>query len=206
MDNQLPTTEETQINQTPITNIPPIPQPEEPALTESLPPQEEIPQPAVETPQFEEKITEPVQKIPEQIIKNPQPQLSDFGIAPKPPQSNFFKIIFIISLIVFLLVATAFAFVYFKSQNSSTTIKNNSSKISPKPTISSETCLLNDKQYSVGESFAAADSCNTCTCESQNVITCTNQACLTTPTATVTNSATKSATIKTSTSSSTVKK
>ena len=59
----------------------------------------------------------PIQETPAPT----QPTLSDFGIVPRPPQNNIFKIIFIISLIVFILVATIFAFVYSKNQQTTTT-------------------------------------------------------------------------------------
>lgn len=136
---------------------------------------------------------EPIIQPEPDVVATPQPPveptLSDFGIIPKPPQNNIFKIIFIFSLIIFILTASAFAFVYYKSQNNSPTTDNSPSTISPTPTPSG-TCFLNDKTYQVGESFASADGCNTCSCESQDMIVCTEKACLLTP------SATSSSTIK----------
>lgn len=143
-----------------------------------------------------------------------EPTLSEFGITPPPaPQSNVFKVFFILALIIFILVATALGFVYFKSLSSpsSSTYSTSTSKITPTQ-VASGTCSLNDKTYNVGESFKAADGCNTCTCQSQDAINCTSNECLSanpatksaTPTKTVTSS-TSSATKNTSTSSAVTK-
>lgn len=125
--------------------------------------------------------TEPVEGSTEQ-------QLQDLSITNPPTTNNIFKIIFIFSLIIFILTASAFAFVYYKSQKNSPVIDNSPSTISSTPTPSG-TCFLNDKTYHVGESFASADGCNTCSCQSQDMIVCTEKACLSTTPAT--NSATK---------------
>jgi len=127
------------------------------------------------------------------------PIIPDSNIIPSPPQNNLFKIIFIISLIIFILTATVLAFVYFKNQKGSSTINNQSSTTeNPTPTISSsDTCFLNDKTYQAGETFTATDGCNTCTCVSQNNISCTEKECSSSK------SATNSASQKESTSSAT---
>jgi len=122
----------------------------------------------------------------------PTPTVTDSDIFPKPPQNNLFKIIFIISLIIFILTATVLAFIYFKNKNnqkSSSTINNQSSTTNnPAPTNSLDTCFVNDKTYQIGESFGTADGCNTCTCKTQNNISCTDKEC------TLSKSATESAT------------
>ena len=38
-------------------------------------------------------------------------------------------------------------------------------------------CFLNDKKYTVGESFEAADGCNVCSCNSDATIICTEKIC-----------------------------
>lgn len=119
--------------------------------------------------------------------------ITDSDIFPKPPQNNLFKIIFIISLIIFVLTSTVLAFTYFKNQNSSLTTNNQSSTVNNlAPTVSPDTCFLNDKTYQAGETFTATDGCNTCTCVSQNNISCTDKEC----------SSSKSATISTTTNNS----
>jgi hypothetical protein len=152
-------------------------------------------EPISETPVNQEPVNqEPVNQEPvnqEPIAETPvvpappapEPTLRDFGITPKPPQNNIFKIIFIFSLIIFILTASAFAFVYYKSQKKSSPTDNSPSTISSTPTPSG-TCFLNDKTYQVGESFASADGCNTCSCQSQDMIACTEKACLSTDSAT----------------------
>ena len=104
-----------------------------------------------------------------------EPTLTDFGITPKPPQSNIFKIFFIVALIIFVLVATVFVFVYFKSQQTTKSVTTTKAAVTSVP---SGTCSLNDKTYNIGESFTAADGCNTCTCGAQNIINCTENKCL----------------------------
>jgi len=107
----------------------------------------------------------------------PTPTITDSDIFPKPPQNNLFKIIFIISLIIFILTTTVLAFTYFKSQNNQkSSTPNTIIEAAPTPTIS-DTCFLNDKTYQAGESFTATDGCNTCTCVSQNSISCTDKEC-----------------------------
>lgn len=115
----------------------------------------------------------------------PTPTITDSDIFPIPPQNNLFKIIFIISLIIFVLTSTVLAFVYFKNQKSSPTVNNQPSTIDNlTPTAPSGTCFLNDKTYQAGETFTATDGCNTCTCVSQNNISCTDKECSSSKTAT----------------------
>lgn len=152
-----------------------------------------------------------------ETLPPPAPTITDSDIFPKPPQNNLFKIIFIISLIIFVLTATVLAFVYFKNQNSSPTTNSQPSTINnPTPTTTSDTCFLNDKTYQAGETFTATDGCNTCTCVSQNNISCTDKECPSsktatesantiTPTKTSSATSTSSAKKTTSTSSATIK-
>lgn len=198
----------------PVTEIPSPIIPETPISKPELPPLQ--PQPEIdEVPpsnEYQEVLdqyaaTQTKAPIPENEPQPNEPTLSDFGITDKPPQNNIFKILFIFALIIFVLVGTALAFVYFKSQNNSTSSNSNINKSTPTP-ISTGSCSLNDRTYSVGESFAAADGCNTCTCESQNTVTCTDKKCLTTPTATTSATVTPVSTSsakKTSTSSAVIK-
>lgn len=120
--------------------------------------------------------------IPESESKTEEPTLADFGIIAKAPQNNIFKIIFIFTFIIFITVSIIFAIVFIKNQK--VTKSDSTSDISPTTTPSSEICLLNDKKYFIGETFAAADGCNTCTCREGDNITCTNNKCLSTTPAT----------------------
>jgi len=192
MDNQL-NTQEPVSKQTPVIPDPivpkapiqPVAEETEEVLTPPVAPENTVPSeyeeilnqyaasqqpqaPILETP-VPENTTIPT----EPIIT--EPTLTDFGITPKPPQNNIFKIFFIVALIIFVLVVTAFAFVYFKSQQTAKSATTTKTAVTSVP---SGTCSLNDKTYNVGESFAAADGCNTCTCGAQNIINCTENKCL----------------------------
>ncbi|HOR01874.1 MAG TPA: hypothetical protein PKZ92_01275 [Candidatus Woesebacteria bacterium] len=88
--------------------------------------------------------------------------------------SKFLKTLFIISLIIFLTIIGLL--VYFAFFNKP--IKNNSPDEGIVPTSVPEvTCELNGVEYKLGESFPSADGCNTCVCQSPDVITCTEMAC-----------------------------
>jgi hypothetical protein len=127
-----------------------------------------------------------------QVSPEPQetvPNLASFNPNPEAPQNNIFKISFITSLIIFIFTSTVLTFVYLKSKSISTTSSIPSTPttvVQTTPTIAPQagTCILNEKTYQIGESFAATDGCNTCTCAAQNNISCTERECLATPTAT----------------------
>lgn len=107
-------------------------------------------------------------------------------IPPSKPSGNFFKYFFIFSVFIFLSVVSALVYSILSSQQ----IINNKngtppvSSTTPTPTVSSQAatpaegvCQLNDKNYGVGESFLAADGCNTCSCQTDLTITCTEKEC-----------------------------
>lgn len=121
----------------------------------------------------------------------------------QPPKSglNLFKTFFIVTLVLFLTIAGALAYTLFNPSASSSDSDNTNQSVTP--TIysdnsnnigSTEVCNLNGKTYKVGDSFASADGCNTCSCESAEVIACTEKACDITPIIS-TKSATKITTI-----------
>lgn len=93
-----------------------------------------------------------------------------------PKKNNFFKILFFISLIIFIGVAVTVAYtLYSRGQ---LPITGSTPKISTTPTLDqNKICQLNDKQYQVGEGFPSADGCNTCSCSSDLTIVCTEKAC-----------------------------
>jgi len=162
------------------------------------------------------KKTTPVEDLiskAKDITSSPRPNLDDQGPLEDPisaPKVNSFKIAFIFSLLLFLGVGAAFVFALFKSpssnqvDNSSSTQKNITTPTSvPKLT---GVCKFDDKEYSVGESFASADGCNTCTCEKENVISCTEKACLATSSAVTKPATSSSEKVATSSTKSAVKK
>jgi len=181
---------ETPIETTPI--VEPAPQPEitpEPENETFLKPQPEIE--VTPEPEFLNKTPDQIKQEINQILDDTSVDSSSTIIPPVKSKINIFQILFVLSLVIFLIVVSAVAFTYFKSQKSST-IEDQSSTISDTPTpVSSVTCTLNDKTYKVGESFPSADGCNTCSCSENGSIACTEKACANTPT--ITKSATTSA-------------
>lgn len=97
-----------------------------------------------------------------------------------PDSTNIFKYIFFASLIIFLAVYSFIAFTLIKKPSTTTTTSASlpTSPATPSPTsIPTQVCSLNDKNYEVGESFTAADGCNTCTCSEDLSISCTEKVC-----------------------------
>jgi len=146
------------LDQNPLPPPPPTPlapEPTPPPLAPELPPQ---------------PVSEPIIPPPEII----PPSVST------PPSPLFFKILFYFSLLTFLAVVAAIIYSFSKSQPTTAT---------PTPTpIPTETqlasvCELNEKTYQIGESFPAADGCNTCVCQPDQLIICTETACEATPSA-----------------------
>jgi len=121
---------------------------------------------------------------------------SDNSVATSPvKKSSIGKVFFVFALILFLIIAAGLAYFLFLVPSNTTKNKTDNSTPSVTPTLSeindnssseSGTCELNDKTYQIGESFQSADGCNTCTCSSAGVITCTEMACSGTPTVTST--------------------
>jgi len=175
------------IIETPTPIVPPIIPPALPISEPILPPIS----PVSETPQMPvfdapEKTTE---QIKEEVNKILTDDTANSTIPPTKSGLNLYKIFFIISLLIFLSVAATLAYMLLLNPNS----KNNpSTNSSVTPTISNNVvCELNGSEYAQGQSFPSADGCNTCTCESPNMIACTEKACAPTPTVMATKSAIK---------------
>lgn len=166
------------------------------APIETPPIVEPAPQPEIEVtpePEFLNKTPDQIKQEISQILDDTPIDSTSTIIPPVKPKINIFQIIFVLSIVIFLVVVSIVAFTYFKSQKKSSTIDDQSSTISDTPTpVSSVTCTLNDKTYKVGEGFPSADGCNTCSCSENGSIACTEKACESTKSATPT--ATKSAT------------
>lgn len=173
-------------------------------LPPQLPPAEEpkiIPSSASAEP------TLPVSELPpESDDLPPEPSVDD-----QVPASNVFKYLFYLSLLIFIGVCSAVGYNLYS--NLSGTGNNGAANTAPTaspttvsaPTVTSSpsgpSCSLNDHSYTVGQTFASADGCNTCTCNQDLTISCTEKACEATPSVklTPTKSATTSATSKTNT-------
>jgi hypothetical protein len=116
--------------------------------------------------------TELPQNLP--IVETP---IVPVASTPAPESNGFFKILFFISLILFLGVLGANVYTFFIAKPSVTS--QNTPTLTPVPTESVQTqvCELNDAKYQVGQTFTAQDGCNTCTCQSDKTISCTSEIC-----------------------------
>jgi|GEM_PF-6910243 len=122
---------------------------------------------------------------PPQIIPQEVPKVAP--IDPVAPQSasrltTFFKITAIVSFLLFLGVTGKVAYNMYNKINAGTnTDLQPAVMVSPTaiPTPSEPMCQVNDTSYKVGESFEGANT-NTCTCQSDLNITCTEKTTTTT--------------------------
>ncbi|MEI8067427.1 MAG: PsbP-related protein [Candidatus Shapirobacteria bacterium] len=176
------------------------------ALEPAPKPEMEItPEPEIEiTPEPEltpepEIIPEPpiIPETPTESIRTDDqnlPPISDQPIETIPPVvetpvNNMFRNIFFVALFIFISVAIAFAYTMLTNKTAPT---QNPPVVETTPTPSDFACSINDMQYKAGESFASADGCNTCSCAADGNIACTEMACESTKSATI--SPTKTAT------------
>lgn len=194
-----------------VTQSPIIPEPEIEVIPQSQPEpvvdlKEEIPQ--ISTSELAPDINEVKSQVDEILNYQTRTDNSDESIVPiENNSSNLPKILFFVSLSIFILIIGALA--YFLTSGSKPTGKSDSIP-TVTPTASEAACTLNGLSLGIGQSFKSADGCNTCSCTAPNVIACTEMACEITPTISATKSATitptKSATVsstKTSTKSAT---
>lgn len=153
---------------------------------------EEIPQtPILEpTPDINE-VKSQVDEILNYQTRSDNPDESVAPIETENNSSNIPKILFFVSLFIFIGIISTL--VYFLTSGSKST---DTTKPIPtvSPTSTEVACSINGLSLGIGESFKAADGCNTCSCTAPDVIACTEMACEATPTAKV-SSATKSATV-----------
>jgi hypothetical protein len=138
------------------------------------------PQPEFEFPQPPPQATPATPDLPHELPP-PLPPKDDIEppieeIPPSKP-NPFLKLLFFISLLVFLAVILGLVYVYLiapaqiSQQNLPQTDQNTPTS------VPSGVCLLNDQSFDVGQSFPSADGCNTCTCQEDLTISCTEIAC-----------------------------
>ena len=157
------------------------PKVEEPQTPESTPVETALP---VEAPVIiPEPIVAPVPEpviVPPVVLPPPLPPMPVFETlqTTPPPQSKFFKYLFFVSLFLFLGVASVIAYTLLTSKtNSSGNASPTPSVAQVVPTVVEKFCDVNDKKIKMGESFPAADGCNTCSCGPDLTIVCTLMAC-----------------------------
>jgi hypothetical protein len=97
----------------------------------------------------------------------------------KPQNNNTFKILFFVALFIFLSVSVAVAYTVIKDNKDKAVDKNINTVVDNQDNTSElVTCIgLDNKNYKQGDSFPAADECNTCVCNPDGNITCSNQTC-----------------------------
>lgn len=148
-----------------------------------------------ETPEVPQIITPIPEPTPEPIVATPPPRPEPIVVTPadspppeiKPKENNFFKYLFFISLIIFLGVLAAVIYSFINTQKP---LSNSDATPTLQPSTAPVVmCKINDLEYVVGASFPASDSCNTCTCNPDTSISCTEKACDLTPTSSATTSA-----------------
>jgi len=162
--------------------IPPAPEPS-PASDEfshQIPPQY---QPAQEVPADDLSSTDitPPQASPPPPVS--PPILSDDVPLP-PKKSNFFKYLFILSTLVFVVIVALLVKDYLKLQQ----LTQDTPKVEPVveieptsvPESNDQKCLVNDVYLSIGQSYPAEDECNSCQCQlvdDQPQVVCSTNDC-----------------------------
>lgn len=145
------------------------------------------PPPANINPVKDESIAQLAPPITPQSIPASSVSVSIDSLVTPAKKAHFdlFKYLFFLSLIMFLAVFGGIIYTTFLSKDISPDNSQLSSTTNPQNTLPAPTsatsnqplCYVNDKSYSVGESFAATDGCNTCTCSSDLTISCTEKSC-----------------------------
>ena len=105
----------------------------------------------------------------------PPPDLEETTSSPNKP--DIFKYIFLLSLLIFLSVAGYIIFTIISGQQTATPSLKSTPTPTTLPAPSNQVCRLNDQEYQIGQSFPAADDCNTCTCQPDLIISCTDKNC-----------------------------
>ncbi len=132
---------------------------------------------------------------PEDTFVPPAPH--PIGIAPDfvppPKESHLFKYLFFFSLFIFIIVLVSVSYTFISSQKTFPPTEPTPT-VSVSPTDTEKTmCEINEEKYAVGESFNATDGCNTCTCNPDLTIACTEMSCEATKAANTKLSPTKAA-------------
>jgi len=160
-------------------------QPEPIITTESEPPKTSLEDP--------QEIKQKIEEVLSYTSTSNNP-VTDNPNQTKPPVSKFVKFLFSLSLIIFIIIVAGLGFLFLNPDYFSKQKTDLLPTPTPVPTItkSNVSCELNGFVYTQGQTFTAADGCNTCTCESADNIVCTEKDC---DIQSSTSSATKSATI-----------
>lgn len=164
--------------------IPPSPQlsPTPDEFSHQIPPQYQSPQ---ETSAQDDLSS--LDTTSSQVVNPPppiSPSVSTDNIPTPPKKSNFFKYLFILSTLVFVVIVILLVKDYLKLQQltQDTSLIQPVTEIepSPVPQTSQQKCLVNDEYLAIGQSFPAEDGCNSCQCQlvdDQPKIVCSTNDC-----------------------------
>ncbi len=148
--------------------IPPTPEPS-PAPEEfshQLPPQYQPPQETSVQPDLSSTDITPPSVTPPPPITSPTSP-DDVPLPPK--KSNFFKYLFILSTLVFVVIVALLVKDYLKLQQltQDTPLVKPVVEMEPTtvPVSNDQKCLVNEVYLSIGQSFPAEDECNSCQCQ-----------------------------------------
>lgn len=137
------------------------------------------------TPAEPEKTPEEIKKEIDALLNESNDSKDEMDNQLPPTKSSgtgFFKVLFFISLLIFLGVSGILAYSILnnsKKDNSSTNKNNIINNVTPTiMNTSGINCVLNEMVLKVGDTFAASDNCNTCVCNSDGTIGCTEEKCL----------------------------
>lgn len=160
---------------------PPVPATEVPPPEPISTPQPPIPSPPPVVPS--KPVTPPAQT--ETSLPPPPTVPLVLSSAPPPSSSGFFKVLFYLSLLVFLGVFGFIIYTLFIIKPPSANTPGTTTP-SAEPTIdnSGKFCEVNDQNFKIGETFPAADGCNTCSCTDDQTVSCTEISCDTVPAST----------------------
>ena len=169
-----------------VTPAPEI-KPEAPKITQ---PDVQIPPSMMETPPVDTPPTSPVDDF---VPPAPHPIEIAPDFVPPPKENHFFKYLFFFSLIVFMVVVALVSYSFVNSQKTLNNLKAMPTT-APPTGVPEKACEINGQEYAINETFTATDGCNTCTCNSDLSIVCTEMACDASKSANPTKTATASGT------------
>lgn len=112
----------------------------------------------------------------QKIEAGPEP-VAEIPQSLPPKENNFFKYLFFFSLVIFIIVLVSVIFSFVNSQKDSSSNSSTVPTVAPTETANSSSCEINGENYQIGESFTATDGCNTCTCNPDMTIVCTEKTC-----------------------------
>jgi len=169
------------ISPTPEPPTVPEPSPASDEFSHQIPPQYQPPQEVPTQDDLSSTDITPPQMTPPPPVS---PPVSTDDVPLPPKKSNFFKYLFILSTLVFIVIVGLLVKDYLKLQQ----LTQDTPKVEPVveieptslPESNDQKCLVNDVYLSIGQSFPAEDDCNSCQCQlvdGQPKVVCSTNDC-----------------------------